>query len=363
MHCGKRLRFAAVILALVLGCTPPRTAGVVAAVVEAQGRADAAAPSVKAPPAAPSPSCVVAGDGEPEDRLLFHEEPELVIFGGRADQHPLLRIEGRGRYTLHGRWSELPEATGDGRARLALSRDGAFRVEGYAQLSATRFRLRRRSPVVDGHVWLEPDFVVRLLGMAGARARVTAPVPFEAPRELALEVGCEDLAYDDRRERVLDPHEREAEAHVDRLVLHAAPGGAVVFEAASHLFFVAVDEESGGFLRIHGERYGVRIAGWTPRALVSHEPQGSGGPSGSRRAHGSSSKGKPSRVLRATPLLAERAAVRATVGELAAGAVVRVLGVPTEGRVAVELASGEVRPVAGVTLQVEAADLAATDSR
>lgn len=326
-------------------------------------RADAAVPSAMPTAAATSDPCVLEGDGEPEDQLLFHQEPELLLYGDRADPRPLLRVEGRERYTLHGRWSELPAATGDGRARLALSRVGAFRIEGYAELSVTRFRLRRLSPVVEGHVWLEPDFVVRLVGMAGGRARVTAGVPFESPRELALEVRCEDLAYDNKRERPQDAHEDDARSHVERLQLHAAPNGPVVFDAASHLFFVAVDEERAGFLKIHGERYGVRIAGWTPRALVSHEPRGSGGPSGSRHGRRSGSKGKAARVLRRTPLLAVREAVRVKVGEIDAGGAVRVLG-PTgsAGSVAVELVSGDVRPVDGVTLQVDAADLAATDS-
>lgn len=356
MRGNQRLRWGTVALVIVLGCAPRRGEGVT---------------TVKEPPAppattAPAPkqerpsSCVLEGDGEPLDRLLFHKEPELVIFGGRADSRPLLRVEGSGRYTLRGRWSELPEATGDGRARLELTRVGAFRVEGYAELAATRFRLRRRSPVVEGHVWLEADFLVRLVGLAGARVQVMAPVPFAAPRELSLQVACEDLAYDDRRERAPHAPDPEARAHVDRLQLHAAPAGQVVFAADSRLFFVAVEEERAGFARIRGERYGVQVAGWTPLALVSHTPQGSGGPGGSRHGHGSSSKGKVVRVLHATPLVAERGSAHVVVGEVAAGAAVRVLGAPSDdGWVSVELVNDEVRAVADVTLRIRAAELVA----
>ena len=57
------------------------------------------------------------GAGEPQDRLFFHAEEDLLLFAARADAEPVIRIEGCGRSALHGRWSELTAADGDGRAR------------------------------------------------------------------------------------------------------------------------------------------------------------------------------------------------------------------------------------------------------
>jgi hypothetical protein len=349
---SKSRRGGALALALALACTPrAERADVRPAAIDVRP-----APSGSALVAAPpSPRCVLEGDGEPEDRLMFHKEEDLVVFGARGDVDPLVRIEGRGRYTLHGRWTELSAEDGDGRARLTLESPGTVRITGFSLLHATRFRLRRRSVVVEGHVWLEPDFVVRVAGVRGGRARVVAAVPLDAPRELSLEVGCSDLAYDDRRERVSDPPKDEEVAHVGQLALYDAPGGRLAFEGGSSLFFVAVDEEREGFARIRGERYGIRIAGWTPLALVSHAPQGSGSPGGSRSSQGHGSKGRAARITRTTLLLAERAGARTPIGELAPGAEVRVVRSGPTGTVAVELATVDVRPADGVALLVDEA--------
>lgn len=341
-------------LALLLGCTP-RTERP----VTIETRPVPSGGALVATPQPPLPACVVEGDGEPEDRLMFHREEDLVVFGARGDAEPLVRVEGRARYTLHGRWTELSAADGDGRARLTLESPGAVRITGFSLLHATRFRLRRRSTVVEGHVWLEPDFIVRVAGVNGARARVVAEVPLEARKELALEVGCSDLAYNDWRERVSDPTLHDPGAHVGQVTLYDAPGGSLAFEGGSLLFFVAVDEERDGFARIRGERHGIRIEGWTPLALVSHAPQGSGDPGGSRSASRRGSKGKAARITRTTALLAERAGVRTPIGELARGAEVRVLPGGPKGSVAVELATVDVRPTDGVTLLVDETDLEA----
>ena len=350
---GGRHRSGALALALALGCAPrAEHAAIRPATLDVPS-----APSGRALGAAPQPTCAIEGDGEPEDRLMFHREEDLLVFGARDDADPLLRIEGRARYTLHGRWTELSTEDGDGRARLTLESPGTLRIAGFSPMHASRFRLRRRSVVVQEHVWLEPDFVVRVAGVRGARARVVATVPLGAPKELALEVGCGDLAYDDRSERVSDPALDEEGAHVGRVALFDAPGGSLAFEGGPLLFFVAVDEERDGFARIRAERYGIRIAGWTPLALVSRAPQGSGGPSGSRSYRRPPSKGQPARVTRTTVLLAQRAGVRVAIGELARGAEVRVLGGGPEGRVAVELATVDVRSVPGVALLVDKGDV------
>ncbi len=312
-------------------------------------------PAIAAP--APAPTCAIEGSGEPEDRLFFHAEEDFLLFGARADAEPLVRIEGRGRYTLHGRWTELGEPDGDGRARLALEQAGFFRLTGFSRLAATRFRLRRRTALVPDHVWLEPDYLVQVSAADGTRAKALARLPFDAPRERALDVPCADLAYDDQRERVPDPDTMTARAHIDHVVLHDKPGGAVVFEAGQQLFFVVIDETQDGFARIHGERHGVRIAGWTPRALVSQTPQGSGSPGGSRSAHGSGTRGKAARITRATALFAERGGKEVAIGQLEAGTEVRILSPGTGPHLPVELAAPEVRAAAGVTLRIAEGDL------
>jgi hypothetical protein len=120
-----------------------------------------------------------------------------------------------------------------------------------------------------------------------------------------------------------------------------------------------VDEERAGFARIHGERYGIRIAGWTPAALVSRDPQGSGTPGGSRSSRATTSKGKAGRVTRTAPLLAERAGQRVVIGEVERGTRVSVLRSGTEGMVTVELAAPEVRAVPGVVLLLAESDVEA----
>lgn len=309
--------------------------------------------------AAPPPTCAIEGAGEPEDRLFFHAEEDLVLFGARADAAPLVRIEGRGRYTLHGRWTDLGAPEGDGRAHLVLERAGAFRLGGFSLLSATRFRLHRRTALVPDHVWLEPDYLVQVGGADGARAKAVARLPFDAPKERALEIPCADLAYDDQRERARDPDAKTARAHLDHVALYDQPGGTLVFEAGQQLFFVVIDETRDGFLRVHGERHGVRIAGWTPQALVSQSPQGSGEPGGSRSGRGGKTTGKAARVMRATALLAERGGVEVTIGQLEPGTEVRILRSGTGLHVPVELAAAEVRAVTGVTLQIAESDLEA----
>lgn len=314
--------------------------------------------------AAPAPTtvtpvakCSIEGAGEPIDRLFFHTEEELVLFGARADAEPLVRIEGNGRYTLHGQWTELGAPDGDGRARLVLERAGVFRLSGFSLLRATRFRLRRRTALVPDHVWLEPDYLLQVGAASGDRARAVARLPFDAPKELPLEVPCSDLAYDDQRELVRDPETKAARAHVDRVALHGEPGGPLVFEAGPLLFFVTIDETRDGFMHIHGERHGVRIAGWTPENLVSQAPQGAGAPGGGRSAHGTKAKGKAARVTRATSLIAERAGHASTIGQLEAGAAVRILGAGTGGHVPIALEAAEVRAVQDVTLRIAEADL------
>ncbi len=340
-----------------VGCAPPaERAAPRPPVVDVRPVPASGSGAAVAAAAAP-PSCTIEGAGEPEDRLFFHAEEDLVLFAARADAEPAIRIEGRGRYTLHGRWTELAAADGDGRARLVLEQPGAFRLAGFSLLRATRFRLRRRTVLVPDHVWLEPDYLVQVGGAVGARVEAVAQLPFDAPRERALDIPCADLAYDDQRERVRDLDTKDARAHVDRLALHDRPGGPLAFEAGQQLFFVVIDEARDGFLRIHGERHGVRIAGWTPAALVSQDPQGSGDPGGSRSRRASKAKGKAARVTRPTTLYAERGGTEVAIGQLEPGAEVRVLRSGTGGRVAVELAGPEVRAVAGVTLQVADADV------
>ena len=314
---------------------------------------------VAAPAAAPAETCIIEGAGEPEDRLFFHVEEDLLLFGARADAEPLVRIDGRGRYTLHGRWSDLGAPDGDGRARLVLEQAGAFRLAGFSLLAATRFRLHRRTALVPDHVWLEPDYLVQVSGADGARAKAIARLPFDVPKERALDLPCAELAYDDQRERVRDPDTKTARAHLDHVALYDKPGGTLVFEAGQQLFFVVIDETRDGYLRIHGERHGVRIAGWTPQALVSQTPQGSGDPGGSRSGRGSKSKGKPARITRATTLFAERGGSEVAIGQLEPGLEVRILRAATGPHVAVELAAPEVRAAAGVTLQIAEGDLAA----
>ena len=277
--------------------------------------------------AAPAPTtvtpvakCSIEGAGEPIDRLFFHTEEELVLFGARADAEPLVRIEGNGRYTLHGQWTELGAPDGDGRARLVLERAGVFRLSGFSLLRATRFRLRRRTALVPDHVWLEPDYLLQVGAASGDRARAVARLPFDAPKELPLEVPCSDLAYDDQRELVRDPETKAARAHVDRVALHGEPGGPLVFEAGPL-------------------------------------PQGAGAPGGGRSAHGTKAKGKAARVTRATSLIAERAGHASTIGQLEAGAAVRILGAGTGGHVPIALEAAEVRAVQDVTLRIAEADL------
>jgi len=305
---------------------------------------------------APIATCTIEGDGEPEDRIMFHTEEDLLVFGARGDALPLVRIEGRGRNTLHGRWTDLASEDSDGRAHLLLEQAGSYRISGFAQLHATRFRLRRRTSVVGDHLWLEPDFIVRVAGARGARARVVAAIPFHAPREVSAEIPCADLAYDGNKERVTEPPLRD-DGHIGRIELYDAPGGERVFEGDTGLVFVQIDEERDGFLRVRGSRHGVSIAGWMPRALVSHAPQGSGGPSGGRSFHGSHQRGLPARVLRTTPLYAERAGVRVVIGEIDRGTEVRILGTIESGSAIIEISGVEVRPVEEVTLRIAGADL------
>ena len=199
---------------------------------------------------------------------MFHVQEELFLFGARGDTEPLVRIEGRGRHTLRGRWSELATEGGDGRAHLVLEEPGTYRVAGFSALGATRFRLRRRSAVVEGHVWLEADSLVRVTGAHGLRVRAACTGPFESPKELALEVACSDLAYDGRTERVTEPSDAKADAHVERLELRSAPGGPLVFHANSGLFFVHVDEYREDFAHIRGERC-------AHRGMDESDPRGS----------------------------------------------------------------------------------------
>jgi hypothetical protein len=341
-------------LVVVAGCTPPAERAAVRPPVVDVWPVPAAR-AVDAGEAAAA--CVLEGDGEPLDRLFFHEEEPLLLFGARGDAEALVRIDGRGRYTLHGRWSDLSGDGEDGRARLVLERAGSFRLAGFSLLHATRFRLRRRTALVADHVWLEPDYLVSVTAADGPRAKAIARLPFDAPKERALEVPCADLAYDDLRERVRDPELEGARAHVDRLALHDVPGGALVFAGGKQLFFVVVDEERDGFARIRGERHGIRFAGWTPSALVSRDPQGAGDPGGSRSGHGSRTKGKPARVTRTTALHAERGGTEVVLGQLEVGTEVRVLESGTGPRVAVELAAEEVRALPGVSLRIAESDL------
>jgi hypothetical protein len=332
----------------------PERAGTTPAAVEVRAVPSGAATVAATLP----PACEIEGDGEPEDRVMFHVEEELVLFGARGDAEPLVRIDGRGRYTLHGRWTELAADGGDGRARLVLERRGSFRLTGFSLLGATRFRLRRRSAVIENHVWLEPDYVVRVTGARGLRVHAIGAIPFESPKELALEVACGDLAYDGKTEHVAEASAPQADAHVERLELHDAPRGRVVFKASSGLFFVHADDYREGFAHIRGERYGIRVEGWTPQALVGHEPQGSGAPGGSRSSKGSRKKGTPARVSRATALIAERAGVRVVIGSVEPGTELRILASSPDHTAVIELGD-DVRPVDNVALRMLEADLEA----
>ena len=347
-----------VVLALALGCgAPVERVAPRPPVVDVRPVSGPTSAGALEPAPQPAPACTIEGDGEPEDRLFFHVEEDLLLFGARADVEALVRIESRGRYTLHGRWSDLAAPEGDGRARLVLERPGSFRLAGFSLLRATRFRVRRRTALVPDHVWLEPDYLVSVTGAEGPRVQAVARLPFDAPKERALELPCADLAYDDQHERALDPDQEAARAHVGRVALHDAPGGSVVFEAGPLLVFVVVEEERAGFAKIRGARHGIRIAGWTPSALVSRAPQGSGGPGGSRSGRGSTVKGQPARVIHATTLYAERGSVAAAIGQLEAGAELRVLQSGAGPRVIVELAAAEVRALPGVSLKIAESDL------
>jgi hypothetical protein len=346
------LRLALCVTVLV-GCSPrPERAGATPPGIDVSTVPSGPSAAASAPPA-----CEIEGDGEPEDNVMFHVQEDLVVFGAREDAEPLVRIDGRGRHTLHGRWTELAAEGGDGRARLALDRPGSYRIAGFSSLGATRFRLRRRSPVVANHVWFEADSVVRVTGARGSSVRAIGVVPFESPKELGLEVACNDLAYDGKTERVPEPSSPTADAHVERLELHSAPRGPLVFQASSGLFFVHVDEYREGSAHIRGERYGLRIEGWTSQALVSHEPQGSGDPGGSRSSKGSRRKGTPAQVTRATALIAERGLARVVIGTAAQGAELRILASSPDHTAAIELGD-ELRAVDGVTLRIVEADLA-----
>jgi hypothetical protein len=348
-----KLRLALCLTAF-LGCSPrPDRASASPAAIDVSSVPSSAPMAVASAP----PACEIEGDGEPEDRVMFHAEEALVVFGARGDTEPLVRIDGRGRYTLHGRWTELATEGGDGRARLVLERRGSYRVAGFSSLGATRFRLRRRSAVVENHVWLEPDSLVRVTGAHGLRIRAIGTIPFESRTELGLEVACNDLAYDGLTERAAEPAGPGADAHVERLELHDAPRGRLVYQAHSGLFFVRVDDAREGFAHIRGERYGVRIEGWTPRALVSYAPQGSGDPGGSRSSRVSGKKGKLARVGRSTALIAERGGARVVIGAVEPGTELRILASLPDHTAVIELGD-ELRAVDGVTLRIVETDLA-----
>lgn len=316
------------------------------------------APSSVAAPDAESEPCIIEGSGEPLDTIIFHTPPDLALSATRGGP-PLLRTQGDFRHKLHGRWTDFGAPGGDGRAHLDLEKQGVYRISGFADVAAVRFRLKNEVAVVADHVFLEADALVRVTGVERAQATVAGDVPFDSPHELATRIGCRDLGYEAVTSKYVDALEG-ARAHVGKVRLLDAPGGSTRFEADVGLLYVRVLEERDGFSRIEGARHRVRMVGWTPSELVDHAPRGSGYGSGSRSYGMSRPKGRAARVSRATPLLARAAAAPdgpVTMGQLAADAGVVVLAEDAE-LATISLADGAVTTVGNVVLQVRLADLA-----
>jgi hypothetical protein len=321
--------------------------------------APAAAPAAPMTPAASAgaagaprseEACVLEGDGEPLDEILYHEPPPLTVSATRTGA-PLVVTQGQARYELHGRWTDIGS---DGRARVELTRPGTLRLTGYADLAAVRFRLRKEAVVVPGHVFLQKNALVRVVSASSGQADVVSERRFEPPRTLASRLRCSDLGYEPI-DRAYDEPNDDATASVATVRLFDRPGGELRFEANVGLMFVRELEQRDGFVRIEGQRYRVRIAGWTPRELVDHEPRGSGFAGGSRHGSSSHRRGREARVANPTPLSVRAgAAPPAEIGELEAGAKVTVTGEGAE-LVAIDLA--DIAATDGGTLLVRASDL------
>ena len=307
------------------------------------------APVVEAPP----PSCAIEGDGEPLDSLFFHRAPELTISATRGGP-ALVRTQGEARYALRGRWTELAPPGGDGRAHLELSKPAVFRISGYADLAAVRFRLRREAAVVPEHVFLQVDSLVRVVGAEERDVSVVYEGPFETPKELSARVHCEDLGYEAVTGKYVDVPEGATDS-VSQVRLYDAPHGALRFEGDVGLIFVRTLEERDGFARIDGARHRVHITGWTPRELVDHTPRGSGYGAGGRSASTSHGRGRVGRITHATPLLARLSGnAPRPLGELSAGASVIVFGDPGE---LVTIALDDVIAMDGAVLLARAEDI------
>ena len=89
---------------------------------------------------------------------------------------------------------------------------------------------------------------------------------------------------------------------------------------------------------------------------MGHEPRGSGSPGGSHSSKGSSRKGTPARVTRATSLIAERGLVRVVIGTVLPGTELRILASAPDHTATVEIGK-DLRAVEGVTLRILEADL------
>jgi hypothetical protein len=297
--------------------------------------------------------CAIEGDGEPVDTILFHQMPALTLSATRQGP-PLLRTQGDARHHLPGRWSEITPH--DGRARLELTRSSAFRITGYSDLSAVRFRLRRDVAVVPDHVFLQAEALVRIVGGKEHEIDISSDVPFSAPKELRARVKCEDLGYERVRSKYEDAPQ-DAVASITELSLFDAPRGRVVFEGNVGLMWVIEHERRDDFVWIEGARHRVRLTGWVPRAQVDRTPRGGGSGAGGRSFSSRRGSGKKGRIARETPLFARRPGeAPAIMGELLAGSSVLV-GTEASSLVVVEIDGGEIVAEDGAEMIVRASDV------
>lgn len=324
-------------------------------------RAVDAGPAIATDPSLPAPaeSCQIEGSGEPEDSVTFVPMRDLVLAVERQGA-PIVKVDPRARRGLHMRFDEIAPEKGDGRLRIAVWKEGAARIGGYARLDATRFRVAHELAVVPDHVWLEPNTVVYLRGMRGPRLVVVADGPYAQPRELVATAACRDIDFEPLPELFSDRFaHRSTNGYITRLELYDRPGGKVVFAHETGLVFVESDRTSGDFVHVTGARNGVRYDGWTPASLVSRDARGSGGPSGGRSyARTSGLVRAKARTTRETRLLVRGAPGETpkAIGTVEPGVVV---GVTPEAGVlsVVTLPDAVFSPVPPAELLVESADL------
>lgn len=303
-----------------------------------------------APEAPPFPepprgvACVVYGRGTGVDGSCG--EPHMTeVAQGRDGARPMARFR---PHQVDVAWGIYP---GRGRGWVHVE-DGTFILDGFADLGAETFALRREVEVVREHVWLKHGAPVHVTGADRDGVSVRVDDLVEGVNDVSSRVPCEALLFDPPPEEAaappgvaVVPAPEITLPRFSTLSLHAAPGGALVTKLRTREeqlpLFLDVVERKDAWTHVRFETDRARFDVWTPTSEVDSDVGSGIGLSGLGCCGvGIGTSSHPSVILQKTPV---------TIGAFPTGA-------PATGLAFVEGARVHVVSRRGRFVQVEPAE-------